>query len=82
MKHGLKDEALVLDFRPSEVHEKADLEASRLQLIKELRFVPAIILRVDLQFDEHASVDNQVRIIIADHDPFVVDPVPVFRFRP
>ena len=44
MKHGLKDEAFVLDFQSSEIDEKADFCSGRFQYIQQLRFVAAIVL--------------------------------------
>lgn len=39
------------------------------------------IRRIDLQLDEHATIDNQIRIMIADHDILIMHPHPLLDFR-
>ena len=56
MKHGLKNQALVLDFGSAEVYEEANFDTRRFYLVQQLRFVALVIWGGDFEFDDDASV--------------------------
>src|SRR5436190_15087604 len=73
MKHGSENETFVLEFCPPEIHQHSNLQASGFQLVQQLRFVSFVILRCDLDFNSDAAVNNQVGIVIANNDTFVLN---------
>ena len=54
------EEALVLDFRSSEVNQQPYFDARGFQHVEQLRFVAAIVLRIHFQFDENATISNDL----------------------
>ena len=58
------------------------LGPGRFQLVEQLGFVALVVLRSDLDFNDYAVIDNQIRIVIADNDTFVLNLNLSFRVQP
>jgi len=65
------DHAPVIDTRPAEVEEQGHGVPGYAQVIQALRPMPFVEVIQRLDLDDDASIDNEVRTVLADCAPLV-----------